>query len=81
MIMRSTLIFPQVSVPVLSVNNIFMLPAASMPTGFLTSTLSFTIRLMFEESTTAIIIGKPSGTAMTTTVSPSVKAFIRDENI
>ena len=72
--MPDTLSFPSVSVPVLSVNRIFILPADSMPTGLRTRTLSFTIFLMLEDSTTAIIIGSPSGTATTTTVSPKVKA-------
>ena len=69
-----TVIFPSVSVPVLSVKSMFILPAASIPTGFLTSTLSFTILFIFDDRTTAIIIGNPSGTATTITVNPSIKA-------
>ena len=65
---------PSVSVPVLSVKRMFILPAASIPAGFRTSTLSRIIFLMFEERTTAIIIGSPSGTATTITVSPSINA-------
>ena len=66
---------PSVSVPVLSVNRMFMLPAASIPTGLRTSTWSRTILRMLEDSTTAIIMGSPSGTATTSTVSPSVAAW------
>ena len=65
---------PFVSVPVLSVKRIFTPPDASMPTGFLTMTLSFNILSIFEERTTAIIIGSPSGTATTTMAIASVRA-------
>ena len=56
-----TLKIPSVKVPVLSVNSMFILPAASMPVGFFTRTLSETIFLMFDERTTEIIKGSPSG--------------------
>ncbi|MPM09695.1 hypothetical protein SDC9_56017 [bioreactor metagenome] len=71
-----TCIFPTVKVPVLSVNNMFKLPAVSIPTSFLTSTLSLIIRFMFDESTTVIITGKPSGTATTMMVTARVSALI-----
>ena len=67
---------PFVRVPVLSVNKIFSPPDASMPTGLRTITLSFSIRSILEESTTAIIMGSPSGTATTTMAMASVSACI-----
>ena len=67
---------PLVNVPVLSVNKIFSPPEASIPTGFRTMTRSFSIRSIFEDSTTAIIIGSPSGTATTTMAIASVRACI-----
>ena len=73
-IISSTLILPSVIVPVLSVNRIFMLPAASIPTGLRTSTLSFIILFILEDRITAIIIGSPSGTAITITVRPNIRA-------
>ena len=59
--------------------SIFILPAASIPAAFLTRTLSFIMRRRFEASTTAIIIGRPSGTAITMTVRPRVNAEISFE--
>ena len=55
----------------------FTPPDASIPTGFLTITLSFSILSIFEDSTTAIIIGSPSGTATTTMAMAKVSACIR----
>ena len=50
------------------------LPLVSIPTSLRTSTWSFSMRFMLEESTTVIIMGRPSGTATTTTVMPKVNA-------
>ena len=75
-----TLALPCVSVPVLSVNKICMPPAASMPAARFTNTLSFAIFVRFDESTTAIIMGNPSGTATTTTAIASVSACVRRAN-
>ena len=72
--------FPFVRVPVLSVKRIFILPAASIPTGLRTSTISRTILLIFEDRTTAIIIGKPSGTAIIITVRARVSEWSISEN-
>ena len=66
---------PFVRVPVLSVNNIFILPAVSIPIIFLTITLFFNILFILDDNTNVIIIGKPSGTATTIIVTESVKAF------
>ncbi len=68
---------PRVRVPVLSANSMFRLPDVSIPTSFRTRTLSLSILRMFEESTTVIIIGSPSGTATTTTVIARVAAWSR----
>ena len=68
---------PFVIVPVLSENNIFKLPAVSIPTSFLTSILSFNNFLMFNDSTIAIIIGNPSGTATTIMIIASIIAVIK----
>jgi hypothetical protein len=51
-----------------------MLPAVSMPTGLRTSTWSLSILFILAPSTTVIIIGSPSGTATTMTVTASVAA-------
>ena len=51
----------------------FRLPEVSMPTSLRTSTWSFSIRRILEESTTVIIMGKPSGTATTKTVTAKVR--------
>ncbi len=72
---------PLVSVPVLSEKSIFKLPEVSIPTNFRTSTLSFSIRFILEDSTTVIIIGSPSGTATTITVMARVRACKRAETI
>ena len=45
-----------------------------MPTSRRTSTLPLSIRRIFDDRTTVIIIGRPSGTATTTTVTASVTA-------
>ena len=71
---RVTVKSPHVSVPVLSQKSMFRLPAVSMPTSFFTSTRSRSIRFIFEDSTTVIIIGSPSGTATTMTEIASVSA-------
>jgi hypothetical protein len=65
---------PTVIVPVLSVKSKLRDPAVSIPTSFLTITLLRIIRFIFADKTTVIIIGKPSGTATTTTVIISVSA-------
>ena len=74
--MLETMSFPVVSVPVLSVKRMSMLPAVSIPTSRLTRTPERSIRFMFEESTTVIIIGSPSGTATTTMDIAIVKAVM-----
>ena len=50
------------------------LPEVSMPTSLRTNTLSRSIRRILEDSTTVIIMGRPSGTATTTTVMARVRA-------
>ena len=57
-----------------SVNKIFKLPAVSMPTNFLAKTLFFNILFIFDDKTSVIIIGNPSGTATTIIVTLKVKA-------
>ena len=61
----------------LSANSMFQPFDVSIPTSFRTRTLSLSILRMFEESTTVIIIGSPSGTATTTTVIARVAAWSR----
>ena len=61
-------------VPVLSVNNIFNDPAVSIPTIFLTRTLFFNIFFELVDNTSVIIIGRPSGTAITNTDTANVIA-------
>ena len=68
---------PAVRVPVLSVKRMFMLPAVSMPTSLRTMTLSRFIRSILADSTTAIIMGSPSGTATTTMAMASNAAWNR----
>ena len=46
-----------------------------MPCNFLTKTLSFNILLTLDDNTKVIIIGNPSGTATTITVTHNVKAY------
>lgn len=72
--MRERDIFPSVSVPVLSQKRIPRFPLVSIPTIRRTSTFFFIMRFMFEERTTVIIIGSPSGTATTRTDIASVSA-------
>ena len=66
--------FPSVRVPVLSVNKMFNEPDVSIPTNFLTKTFLFIILFILEESTSVIIIGSPSGTAITITATLNVTA-------
>ena len=68
---------PVVIVPVLSLNNIFMLPAVSIPTNFLTKTLLLSILFILDDSTKVIIIGSPSGTETIIIVTASVNAYIK----
>ena len=77
--MRSHCSFPVVNVPVLSVKRIFIEPAVSIPTSFLTRTPSRSIFRIFADKTTVIIIGSPSGAATTTTVIIKVSAWIKVE--
>ena len=55
----------------------FREPAVSIPTNFLTNTFLFNSLFMFEERTNVIIIGSPSGTAITTTATLNVNAYKR----
>ena len=72
---------PWVRVPVLSVNRIFRLPAVSMPSSLRTSTLTLSSFFMLIASTMAIIIGKPSGTATTTTMIAKIAAVTKSLTI
>ena len=65
---------PFVKVPVLSVRRTFILPDVSIPTSFLTKTLSLSIFFILLDKTKVIIIGRPSGTATTMIVTDKVKA-------
>ena len=67
---------PVVIVPVLSLNNIFIHPAVSIPTIFLTKTLFLSILFIFDDKTRVIIIGSPSGTETIMMVTASVRAYI-----
>ena len=67
---------PLVIVPVLSLKSMFKLPAVSIPTIFLTSTLSLSILPIFKADTSATIRGSPSGTAITMIMTASITAFI-----
>ena len=55
---------PSVTVPVLSVNNLFKYPAVSIDSELTTKIFSLLSLRPFIELTRAFIIGKPSGTAM-----------------
>ena len=66
---------PFVRVPVLSVNKIFKFPAVSIPTNLRTKTLFFNIFFILDDNTKVIIIGNPSGTATTITVTHNVRAY------
>ena len=81
-IILDTSILPLVRVPVLSVNSMFKDPAVSIPTIFLTRTLSLSIFFELVDNTKVIIIGNPSGTDITRTETASVSASrIKEKNL
>ena len=66
---------PSVKVPVLSVSKQVMLPLVSIPTNLRTKTFYLSIFFILEDKTKVIIIGKPSGTVTTMTVTLNVRAY------
>ena len=59
----------------------FKLPELSIPTSFLTNTFSFNSLFILLDSTSVIIIGRPSGTATTIIVIPRVKLYSKCDDI